>query len=46
MVNLGVTHNFISSQVIKLLGVNCDPSKSFGVSLGMGETVLRPGECK
>lgn len=46
MVDPGATHNFISSQVIEALGVECNPSRSFGVSLGTGEMVVSPGECK
>lgn len=46
MVDPGATHNFISLEAVKKLGVVMTASKSFGVSLGTGEAVRGEGECK
>lgn len=46
MIDPGATHNFVASQVIQELGIDCNDSQSFGVSLGTGETVQSRGECK
>lgn len=46
MVDPGATHNFIALHAVEKLGVDCRPSKTFGVSLGTGEMVHSKGECK
>lgn len=46
MVDPGATHNFISSEMAKRLGLPVNPGKSFGVSLGMAESVQGEGECR
>ena len=46
MIDPGATHNFISREVIEALGVPLVPTKSFGVSLGTGESVQGAGLCK
>lgn len=46
MIDPGATHNFISSKAVEELGVNYNPSKKFGVSLGTGDSVQSQGECK
>lgn len=40
------THNFVSSEAVKSLGLPVLPTKSFGVSLGTGDDVQGEGECK
>ena len=46
MIDPGATHNFISREVVETLGVPLFPTKSFGVSLGTGESVQGTGLCK
>ena len=46
MIDPGATHNFISREVVETLGVPLSPTKSFGVSLGTGESVRGTGLCK
>lgn len=45
MIDPGATHNFIALHAVEKLGVECQPSKSFGVSLGTGDMVESCGEC-
>ena len=46
MIDPGATHNFISREAVETLGVPLTPTKSFGVSLGTGESVRGTGLCK
>ena len=46
MIDPGATHNFVSREVVETLGVPLSPTKSFGVSLGTGESVRGTGLCK
>lgn len=46
MVDPGATHNFISLEAVKKLGIPVSPSKEFGVSLGTGDSVMGEGVCK
>ncbi|KAL8118331.1 hypothetical protein AgCh_016023 [Apium graveolens] len=46
MIDPGATHNFVSLEAVKSLGLPVLPSKSFGVSLGTGDDVQGKGECK
>lgn len=46
MVDPGATHNFISLETVKKLGVPVLPSKEYGVSLGTGDSVMGIGLCK
>lgn len=46
MIDPGATHNFISQETMTKLGIECASSKSYGVSLGTGDTVLSQGKCK
>ena len=46
MIDLGATHNFVSKVAAQKLGLNPTESKSFGVTLGTGETVQGEGVCK
>lgn len=43
MIDPSATHNFISMEAVKKLGVAVTPSKSFGVSLGIRELVQGEG---
>lgn len=43
MIDLGATHNFISKDVVNRIGIPVTPSKSFGVSLGTGDSVQGEG---
>lgn len=36
MIDPGATHNFISDETVKKLGIRVTPTKEFGVSLGTG----------
>lgn len=44
MIDPGATYNFIALHAVEKLGVECTPSKAFGVSLGNGELVHSKGE--
>lgn len=46
MVDPGATHNFVSLDTVKKLGIPLLPSTEFGVSLGTGEGVVGKGECR
>lgn len=46
IIDSGVTHNFISSPVLKRLGIPVTPSKTFRVALGTGDALHAEGECK
>lgn len=46
MIDPGATHNFISLDAVKALGLQLTSSKSFGVSLGAGDALQGEGECK
>ena len=45
MVDPGATHNFVSEVTIEKLGLHPIESRSFGVTLGTGETVQGEGVC-
>lgn len=46
MIDPGATHNFIALHAVEKLGVECTPSKAYGVFLGYGELVHNKGEYK
>ena len=46
MIDPGATHNFISKAAAQQLGLNPTENRSFGVTLGTGETVQGEGVCK
>ncbi|XP_074337653.1 uncharacterized protein LOC141674849 [Apium graveolens] len=46
MVDPGATHNFISTNTVKKLGLSVVKTGKFGVSLGNGEMAGGEGECK
>lgn len=46
MIDPGATHNFIALHAVEKLGIDCSPTKAFGVSLGTGDLIQSNGECK
>lgn len=46
LIDPGATHNFISLNLVKLLGLVIEDSGGFGVSLGNGEMIKGNGVCK
>lgn len=46
MVDPGATHNFISLEGVQKMELEVGNGKSFGVSLGNGESMHGVGECK
>ena len=46
MIDPGATHNFVSKVAAQKLGLKPTESKSFGLTLGTGETVQGEGVCK
>lgn len=46
MVDLGATHNFISSKIMQKLALVITPTKEFSVTLGTEEVVQGRGKCQ
>ncbi|XP_074377189.1 uncharacterized protein LOC141718709 [Apium graveolens] len=46
MIEPGATHNFVSLDAVKALGLTITSSKNFGVALGTEESVQGKGECR
>ncbi|KAF7821859.1 Retrovirus-related Pol polyprotein [Senna tora] len=46
MIDSGATHNFISEELVKRMGLEVEKTKSYRVTLGDGYTVQQQGCCK
>ncbi|KAF7826330.1 Retrotransposable element Tf2 [Senna tora] len=46
MIDSGATHNFISEELVKRMGLEIEKTKSYRVTLGDGYTVQQQGCCK
>lgn len=46
LIDPGATHNFVSLELIKELGLPVEPTGSFGVCLGNGDSVQGNGICR
>ncbi|XP_074346704.1 uncharacterized protein LOC141685510 [Apium graveolens] len=46
LIDPGATHNFVSLELVKELGIPVEPTGSFGVCLGNGDSVQGDGMCR
>lgn len=46
MIDCGATHNFISAELVRRLGIQSKGTRSYGVLMGTGLTVKAAGVCK